>query len=247
MCAIAAPPGWGTGWGSAQSWYEDLGEVEFLSTMRRASSASLRLWLRAWLCNCWNATAGANPAYWARAPFGLFDDDAAVERDLQLLVEHLPVPDRPLLQDADRRHVRQRPVPGRGPAQEMDRRATEQIECADRPPPQPQRQCVHGAKSVRHASAATNAGHRSAASVRSVTVTGAPLWKQSRHGPSSLCSCNNSMTCAASSDAATARSSHRASPSTMPAASAGSSCTQNLVNRSSRSMTSYSSTRCRPG
>ena len=39
---------------------------------------------------------------------GLFDDHAAVERDLELLGEHLALPDRPFLQQADGGDVRER-------------------------------------------------------------------------------------------------------------------------------------------
>lgn len=38
---------------------------------------------------------------------GLIDDGPAVEGPLEPLGEHLASPDRPLLQDADRGHVRQ--------------------------------------------------------------------------------------------------------------------------------------------
>ncbi|MGH3564809.1 MAG: hypothetical protein ACRDRH_01990 [Pseudonocardia sp.] len=39
---------------------------------------------------------------------GLLDDDAGIERSLELLAEHHTASDRPFLQDADRRHIGQR-------------------------------------------------------------------------------------------------------------------------------------------
>ena len=183
------------------------------STIRRATSLSLRLRLRAKLRSPRTRGRG-QPPYCARTPLAcsmttrLFS--AVCSCSASTSPGGSPAP-------AGCRSWRRRPAPGRaqvgsgsGPGV-----VAEQVERADRLAPQPQRQRVDRAEvaALRRPPRRMAASGRRA-SARSATLTGAAVWKQSRHGPSSLCSCNNSMHVARPRlEAATARSSRRASPS----------------------------------
>ena len=63
-------------------------------------------------------------------------------------------------------------------------------------------------------------------------------WKQSRHGPSLVCTWNSSIRWAWAVEADTTRNDPRWSDSSSPAASTGSSATQSVLSRSSSSITS---------
>ncbi len=110
------------------------------------------------------------PGALGQHPLGLLDDDPAVQRGLQLLVDDLAATDRPFLQDADRRHVGQRlaqreigvgSAPGsrwnRFSAPMASRAAAAAARAPSGTPPAPRRR--------------RRTGHRSAASVRSATRT----------------------------------------------------------------------------
>jgi hypothetical protein len=120
----------------------------------------------------------------------LFDDDAAVERALELLLRQVRVLERPLLQDADRRDVGeclggQRVLAVERPSVSRNRlsdprvvsRSRIGIECTDAYPDS--------------ADAAAKVGQRRSISAWSRTDTGRPVAKHSTHGPSPASSCSS--------------------------------------------------------
>ena len=116
-------------------------------------------------------------------PFGLFDNDPAIERRLQLFDEDLTAADRSFLQQTDRGDVRQGlhdlhigvgETAADGALNTLSApivscRSRSGKACTDRKP---------AATACR-----AKSGHRSSASARSALMTGAPVRNASMHGP----------------------------------------------------------------
>src|SRR5690242_2844097 len=108
---IADRAGWSRAW--LLRWVrrlssgDDLGEVDILVDDPAGEIGELHVVAAGVVAQLVERGGQLQAAVLGQDAFGLLDDDAAVEGELKLLVEQFPAVDGPLLQDADRRHVRE--------------------------------------------------------------------------------------------------------------------------------------------
>ena len=114
------------------------------STIAWARSDSRRLWLRALLRSRVNASCDGHVKPFGEDPFGLLDQDPAVERGLQLLGEDVAAVDGALLQQADGGDVGEGLPDAQLALVERARVDVEEVQRADDLGAQPHRQCVYG-------------------------------------------------------------------------------------------------------
>ena len=108
--------------------------------------------------------------------FGLLDHDAAVQREVELLVEDVGVPDGgPMLQDGDGGHVGERLAGEHVDRVHRSLVGPEQVDGADDLAAQAEREGVHRAESGLEGDGA-KLGQRPLTTARSWLTTGSPAW-----------------------------------------------------------------------
>ena len=203
--------------------------------MAWARSDRRRLWLRAAPRSTAKASATSDLEAFGQDALGLFDQDAAVQRGLQLFGDDVAAMDGALLQQADGGHVGQ----GLADTQLASSSAPASVSKKFSAPMISVRRRMGTACTAAKptsAAAAVKRGQRPATG-RSATETGWPVRKQSTQGPWSVCSWNSSSSRVRSEEAATTCSVPRSSVSSSPAAETPSSWTHRSVNTCRKSIT----------